>query len=324
MRVIKMDKTVNGLEKILKSDDFENIYQEADRIRRENKGDIIHIRAILEFSNYCKRQCLYCGLNCKNSNITRFRIPPEEMVQTAKEAARVGYRTIVLQSGEDRWYTSSVLGEIVKEIKKTGMKITLSCGELSFNEYTFLKSCGADRYLLKHETSDETLYEELHPCGTFYNRINCLKQLKTLGYRIGSGFMIGLPGQTFKTIAKDILLLKELSCDMAGIGPFLPHQDTLLRKIPPGSAELTKRAVALTRILLPNIDLPATTSLGVLNQEQKASIFSCGANVVMKKVTPDHYKHLYEIYPSKMGKTDVKVERQLLEKEIRALGKIPL
>ncbi len=311
------------LAELLRLRDFSSVYQEADRLRRESVSDVVHIRAILEFSNHCRRQCRYCGLNCKNSKLPRFRMEPEEMIACAKEAWEAGYQTIVLQSGEDPHYTPALLGDIVKEIKKTGITVTLSCGEMPYEAYGYLKECGADRYLLKQETADEKIYQSLHPDSTLAERVRCLKDLKRLGFETGSGFMIGLPGQTEETIAEDILLLQEIGCDMAGIGPFIPHPDTPLHGHPQGSTELTKRAVALTRLQMPHINLPATTSLGVLNQGAKENIFSCGANVVMRKITPDVYKQLYEIYPSKLGKTDVHAERRELEEWIISLGRIP-
>ena len=302
--------------------DFSEFYKEADRIKKENFSDNINIRAILEFSNYCVRECKYCGINACNSKIERFRMEPTEMIKTAKKAYECGYKTIVMQSGEDGFYNTEILSQIVKEIKKCGIIITLSCGER--DDYDILKKSGADRYLLKHETSDKKIYESLHPNSSYDNRINCLKMLKKLGFETGSGFMIGLPNQTIETIADDILLLKEINCDMAGIGPFIPHPDTKMANIIEGDTELTKRAVALSRIVMPKIHLPATTSLGVIDEKAKNDIFSCGANVIMKKITPTKYKYFYEIYPSKMSDTDILKDRLLVEKQIKELGCVPV
>lgn len=312
------------LTKALALQNFTPIYEKAGLLTRERFGDIVNIRAILEFSNYCRRQCAYCGLNRNNTALPRYRMMPEEMVETAQHAARAGYQTLVMQSGEDPYYTKELLGQIVTEIKKTGMAITLSCGERPIEDYRYWKKCGADRYLLKHETSDESLYRSLHPCGTLKSRIQCLKSLKSLGYETGSGFMVGLPGQTHATIANDILLLEEIGCDMAGIGPFIPHPKTPLSSSPQGSTELAKRAVALTRLVLPECNLPATTSLAVIDENAKKDVFSCGANVIMKKVTPDQYKELYEIYPAKLSHTNIYQNRHDLEQQIKSLGKIPL
>ena len=317
--------TADELTYLLDIDDFSDIYKAADRCRRAVHGDTVHIRAIIEFSDYCSRRCAYCGLNAANSKVHRYRMSPESMVQTAVDAYEAGYLTVVLQSGEDIWFTPEILGDIVKAIcEQTDMKITLSCGEMSYDNYKYLKECGADKYLLKHETADMGIYAKLHPDARLESRINCLMHIKELGYETGSGFMIGLPGQTTQTIAKDISLLKELKCDMAGIGPFIPHQDTPLRNYPHGSIELTKRAVALTRLILPQCHLPATTALGVLSKDAKNDILSCGANVVMRKVTPPDYRKMYEIYPADFGKAkDIATERCELEQQIISIGRIP-
>lgn len=308
---------------LLALENFSEIYQKADEIRRQHVGDTVHIRAIIEFSNICRRQCRYCGINCTNNHVLRYRMSPEEIIHTAKQAAQVGYQTIVLQSGEDPRFAEETLGDIIKEIKKLNVAVTVSCGELSRDCLKHLRDCGADRYLLKHETADPALYKSLHPCGTLGERIDCLKTIYDLGYETGSGFMIGLPGQTLETIADDLLLLKELNCKMAGIGPFISHPETPLKGMTNGSPELTKRAVALARILLPEANLPVTTSLGVINGKERENAFSCGANVVMKKVTPDEYKGAYEIYPARLEKTNIEEDRRKLETQIRALGRIP-
>lgn len=308
---------------LLQLEDFSPIYKMADEIRANTVGDVVHIRGIIEFSNYCKRSCIYCGLNCNNP-IERYRMDPIEIVELATEAKRAGYRTIVLQSGEDPFFTVEKLGEIIEEIKKLDISITVSCGELSFEELKFLREKGADRYLLKHETGNSSLYGKLHPCGTLEQRIKCLKDIKALGYETGSGFMIGLPGQTLETIGEDLILLKEIGCDMAGIGPFIAHADTPLANEPSGSTELTKRALALARIMLPKANLPVTTSLGVVDIGERDLAFSCGANVIMKKVTPDKYKKLYTIYPSVFSHTNIIEDRKALEKQITDMGRIPL
>ena len=318
-----MNPTRREIISLLKKEDFQDIYRKADRIRKEAVGDVIHIRALLEFSNHCRRQCLYCGLNRTNSMLPRFRLTPDEIVDISYKAYNAGYRTIVLQSGEDGWFTQKILGDIIRRIKACGIAITLSCGEFPPETYRYFKECGADRYLLKHETSDSELYASLHPDSTLATRINCLQAIKKAGMETGGGFMIGLPGQTLEIIADDLLLLKEIGCDMAGIGPFLPHPDTLLRNAVPGSAELTARAVAIARLLLPKANLPATTSLGVLDWEQKQNVFRRGANVIMQKVTPSRVKRLYEIYPSKLPDTDVISDRKAIEESIRQMGRIP-
>lgn len=318
------DISVENILALLELEDFSPVFDYANKINELHHGKYVDIRAIVEFSNYCRRKCKYCGLNSTNSSAERYRMTEKEVIHTAIEARKVGYLTAVLQSGEDAYFTVDRLGFIVKEIKRqVNMFITLSCGEKSFEELAYLKKCGADRYLLKHETANAVLYDKLHPCGTLANRTQCLRDIKKLGYETGSGFMIGLPSQTLHTIAEDLFLLYELRCDMAGIGPFIPHPQTELKHYCAGNTELTKKAVAIARILLPKANLPATTSLGVLDSKQKNNIFSCGANVIMRKVTPPEYVRLYEIYPTTIKVKNIKEERQELEKLIRSLGKIP-
>lgn len=309
---------------LLAQPDFSETFRQADHVRAQTVGDTVHIRAILEFSNICRRTCGYCGLNCRNQSLERFRMTPEEMIETAQQAAKAGYKTLVMQSGEDAWFSPARLAEIIREIAKTSMAITMSCGEMPEADYALLKQAGVNRYLLKHETADPDLYARLHPDSTLEARVACLRSLKRLGFETGGGFMIGLPGQTLETIANDLLLLRDIGCDMAGIGPFIPHPDTPLGGAAAGSTETTKRAVALARLLLPACNLPATTSLGVLDAAEKDNVFSCGANVIMRKVTPDGYKEKYSIYPAAFGHTDIVAERKQLEQAIRSLGRIPL
>lgn len=323
--------------KLLALEDFTPVYEAADRVRAENVGDIVHLRAIIEFSNICKRQCIYCGLNRDNEELPRFRMTSEEIVETARAAVEAGYRTIVLQSGEDPWFTPERLGAIIESIKTLGVAVTISCGEMREEDYVYLKAKGADRYLLKHETADPELYGRLHPCGTLENRTNCLKTIHKLGYETGSGFMVGLPGQTLETIAEDLLLLREIPCKMAGIGPFISNPKTALAGEKNGDPELTRRAVAIARLLMPEANLPVTTALSILSAEEAQSVkqeygnvdtienpFAFGANVVMKKVTPDKYKEAYEIYPADLKPTDIDGDRKELEELIRSYGRKPL
>ena len=295
-----LNDTVSGLAGLLTLQDFSPVYREADRVRREAVGDVVHIRAILEFSNHCRRQCRYCGLNSRNAACDRYRMTPEEMVDSARAAWEAGYKTIVLQSGEDPFFTSALLGEIVREIKRTGLAVTVSCGEMPREDYAHLRACGADRYLLKHETADPVLYDSLHPCGTLSERVACLKTLKALGFETGSGFMIGLPGQTNETVARDLLLLREIGCDMAGIGPFIPHRDTPFRDFPPGSVELTLYLLSLLRLIHPDLLLPATTALGTLQEDGRERGMLAGANVVMPNLSPPDAREKYTLYNGKL------------------------
>lgn len=320
---MELDLTREGLVELLGREDFAPIYAQADQVRREAVGNTVHIRALLEISNHCRRVCTYCGLRAPRTDLPRYRMTPEEILSAACEGAAVGYRTIVLQSGEDPWFTPKILGEVVREIKaKTGMAVTLGCGEMSRADYAYLKEAGADRYLLKHETAHPQLYRSLHPDSTLEQRVGCLRTLKALGFETGSGFMVGLPGQTLDTLAQDLLLLASIPCDMAGIGPFLPHPDTPLRGGTAGDPELTRRCVALARLLLPTAHLPATTALTV--RGDNGQVFSGGANVVMRKITPNSYKRMYEIYPAQLPDTDIPAQRHQLEEQIRNLGRVPL
>ncbi len=317
---------VGQLVPILQGGADEALFRAADEVRQQTKGETVWIRAILEFSNVCRCHCRYCGLRAENTKLQRYRMTEQEIVETALAAWRIGYQTIVLQSGEDPVYDTDTVCRIVQGIKQNStMSVTLSIGELPETALRAMRQAGADRYLLKQEVADPGLYAQMHPGASQRNRLRCLRDLKRLGYETGSGFMIGLPGQTEEMIARDLLLLQELRCDMAGIGPFLPHPDTPLHSAPAGSARMTKRAVALARLLLPEANLPATTALGVLDSEEKNTVFSCGANVVMRKVTPWTHRRDYEIYPVAWREEEsMEQGRRELEQTIRSLGRIPV
>lgn len=313
---------------LLQADDdtFAPVFAQAGAVCRAQFGNTVRIRALLEFSNYCRRSCRYCGLNCRNAGLARFRLEPDEIVQTALEAAENGYQTVVLQSGEDPHYTPDMLCSIVARIKQGApdIAVTLSCGEFPGEAYRQFRAAGCDRYLLKHETSDPEIYAALHPDSCLDERLRCLRDIKAAGLETGGGFMIGLPGQTAATIADDLLLLRSIPCDMAGIGPFLPHPDTPLRDHPHGSAMLTLRAVALARLLLPQANLPVTTALGVLDRAAAGQVFETGGNVVMRKVTPSSLRKLYQIYPAEFSETTIAEGRRQLEEELLSRGKIPV
>lgn len=323
---MKLDRA--GLTGLLQADDaaFAPVFERAGEVCRAQFGDTVRIRALLEFSNHCKRRCRYCGLNCANTALPRFRLTPDDMVHTALEAARCGYQTIVLQSGEDPFFTPDLLASIVGRIKRAapGLAVTLSCGEFPAEAYRRFRDAGCDRYLLKHETADPDLYAALHPDSSLEERVGCLRAIKAAGLEAGGGFMVGLPGQTAQTIADDLLLLQSIPCDMAGIGPFLPHPDTPLGTEQPGSASLTLRAVALARLLLPQANLPVTTALGVLDPQAAGRVYEGGGNVVMRKVTPPHLRKLYQIYPASFPETTIEEGRRALEQSLRARGKIPV
>lgn len=294
----------------------------ARKVKEELFGLEVHIRGIIEFSSHCSGRCLYCGLRADNRDLARYRMEEDEIVRCAEEAIGAGYMSLVLQSGEDGWYDRWTLGRVIERIK--GIKdvaITLSIGERSYEDYRYLRQAGADRFLMKHETADQGLYDRLHPHSSFRRRLECLTQLKELGYQVGSGFMVGLPGQTLRSIARDVLLLKKLDVDMAGIGPFVPHPRTPLGDQPAGDPFLVLKTVALARLVLRRPHLPATTALGVLDRRMRDWAFHGGANVVMQKLEPHRYRRLYDIYPKGVGEErSIAEEREELERALEFMG----
>ena len=306
------------------SDNTKNdwLFKEADRIRRENVGDEVHLRGLIEFSNICKRQCKYCGLQSGNKEIERYRILKDEILLYVQKAVNMGYKTIVLQSGEDEYYDTDKMVEIIREIKKFDVALTLSIGEKSYDEYKAFKNAGADRYLLRIETTDKKLYENMHPNADFENRARCLYDLKSLGYETGTGCLVGLPNQTIESLASDILFFKELDADMVGIGPFIPHEQTPLAKADKGDFWLALKVMALTRINLPNINIPATTAMETLNPNGRIIALQSGANVVMPNVTSIEYRAKYEIYPGKICINENPEQcRGCIETKIKSIGR---
>ncbi|MCC6444923.1 MAG: [FeFe] hydrogenase H-cluster radical SAM maturase HydE [Armatimonadetes bacterium] len=276
------------------------LFQAADSVRKRVHGDAVHLRGIIEFSNRCARQCVYCGLRAPNPELHRYRMEPEEIIEIARQAVALGYKTVVLQSGEDIWYDPEKMCHIIREIKAMDVVITLCMGEKSHEEYRHYREAGADRYLLKHETADPALYASLHPDMQFENRIRCLEWLRELGFQVGSGNMVGIPGQTPEILAEDILLMKRLDVEMAGIGPFIPNADTPLASHPRGNLDMTLKTLATARLLMPGAMLPATTATGTLDPFGRQKALKAGANVVMPNVTPLHYRQHYQIYPDKI------------------------
>lgn len=295
------DFSKNEVIEILK-DNSQNdwLFSLADKIRKENVGDEVHLRGLIEFSNICKRTCKYCGLRCENKDIDRYRIEPDDIIFYAQKAVDMGYKTIVLQSGEDEYYSRELLCKIIKGIKTLDVALTLSIGERCFDDYKAFKDCGADRYLIRLETTDKELYKKMHPHMSFENRVRCLKDLGKLGYEVGTGCLVGLPGQTIESLANDILFFKEINADMVGIGPFIAHPHTPLKDCLNGDFTLALKVMALTRILLKNINIPATTAMETLNPNGRIIALQSGANVVMPNVTTTEYRAKYEIYPNKI------------------------
>lgn len=298
------------------------LFSEADRIRRENVGDEVHLRGLVEFSNICKRQCKYCGLRSANREVERYRIKKDELLIYAQNAVKMGYKTIVLQSGEDDYFDTDRMVEIIREIKKLDVALTLSIGEKTYDEYKAFKEAGADRYLLRIETTDKNLYSEMHPMADIENRFRCLYDLKKLGYETGTGCLVGLPNQTIESLADDILFFKELDADMVGIGPFIPHKQTPLKDAAKGDFWIALKVMALTRLNLPDINIPATTAMETLNPNGRIIALNSGANVVMPNVTSKEYRAKYEIYPGKICINENPEQcRGCIEGKIRAIGR---
>lgn len=309
---------------LLKDDSInEELFKAANEVRKKYLGDEVHLRGLIEFTNICKRNCMYCGLRRDNKNLNRYRLSHEEIIDFAKKAVGYGYKTLVLQGGEDDYYTVERLVPIVKDLKALGVALTLSIGERPFEEYEALKKAGADRFLLRIETTDRELYEELDPGMSHENRIQCLKNLRKLGYEVGSGCLVGLPGQKIESLADDILFFKELDVDMNGIGPFIPNEDTPLKDAEGGNFELALKVMAIVRLLLPDINIPATTAMETLNKQGRVIALQCGANVVMPNVTEGEYRKLYALYPGKICTGDTPAHcRGCISGKIRGIGRI--
>lgn len=316
-------KLTNGeIAELLHLDETTMLFAAADRVRKQFVGEEVHLRGLIEFSNICKQNCLYCGLRRDNKNIRRYRLEPDTIIGLAQKAKAYGYRTVVLQSGEDEYFTVERLKHIVKKIKALDMAVTLSIGEKSFAEYQAYREAGADRYLLRIETTDTGLYQAMDPGMDFANRVRCLKNLKKLGYELGSGCLVGLPGQTLASLANDILFFQDMEADMIGIGPFIPNPDTPLAEAAQGSFELSLKVMAITRLLLPDINIPATTAMETLHPQGRLLALQSGANVVMPNITEGEYRKLYALYPGKICINDTPAHcRQCITGKIQSIGR---
>ena len=298
---------LNDLVLCLNADEDEacELFVAADKARQKYVGDEIHLRGLIEIGNYCRCDCLYCGIRASRTNQERYRLKKEEIIALAQNAYEVGYKSIVLQGGEDLAFSREMITEIIQNIKKNDSAITLSLGERDFADYSEWIAAGADRYLLRIETTDEKLFSYLHPTGDLAKRKECIYQLKSLGYQLGSGIMIGLPKQTYEMVARDILWLKnEAKAQMLGVGPFIPHPDTPLKDATGGTLFEALKLIALLRIVFKTAHIPATTALGALNERGRERALQCGANVIMPNITPLQNRENYEIYPGKIYNTD--------------------
>jgi biotin synthase len=299
----------------LRTDDaaqLEQLWRSADETRHRVVGDAVHLRGLIEVSSHCVRNCAYCGLHAGNRAIERYRLTDAEVMGCVHEAVCYGYGTVVLQSGEDPGLTAARVAEWVARIKReTPLAVTLSLGERDDDELQLWRAAGADRYLLRFETSDPRLYERIHPNrpGRISDRLAVLRRLRAMGYEIGSGVMAGIPGQTYASLARDILLFQELDLDMIGVGPYIAHPGTALGQgvFPtagseqvPATETMVYKVLALTRLVRPDANIPSTTALATLNKANGRELgLARGANVVMPNLTPTRYRALYEIYPAK-------------------------
>lgn len=304
----------------------EQLAQEAAKLRRGIYGDSVFIRGLIEISNICKNDCLYCGIRKSNSNCERYRLTPEEILECCKEGYELGFRTFVLQGGEDAYYSDDVLCRLIQAIKQQypDCAVTLSLGERSRESYKCLFEAGADRYLLRHETADNRHYAKLHPQDlSFENRMRCLNDLKEIGYQTGCGFMVGSPYQTSAELAKDLKFIEEFGPDMCGIGPFIPHEDTEFAKEKAGTVELTCYLLSIIRLIKPNILLPATTALGTIDENGREKGILAGANVVMPNLSPSFVRKKYMLYNNKVSDgAESAQSKDELEKRMSSIGYI--
>ena len=315
------------------------LYQWANEVRRERVGDAVHLRGLIEISSHCMRQCMYCGLRQGNRDLPRYRMTRDEILDCARQAERLGYGTVVMQAGEDDLLTAEWIAEIVRWIKReTALAVTLSLGERQQDELRLWRSAGADRYLLRFETSDENLFRIIHPLRNpgGPDRLTLLRQLKSLGYEAGGGVMVGIPGQSFASLAEDILTFRALNLDMIGIGPYIAHPATPLgsgalhpeiapSEQAPSSEEMVYKMIALTRIMCPDTNIPSTTALATINKVDGRKLgLQAGANVVMPNLTPVKYRRLYEIYPAKACIDETATDcNQCLRGQIHSLDRFP-
>lgn len=300
------------------------IFEKARKIQQAYYGTDVYIRGLIEFTNYCKNDCYYCGIRRSNSRAHRYRLSEEQILRCCHQGYTLGFRTFVLQGGEDGYFTDERIVNLVKEIRKNypDCAITLSIGERSYDSYLALFEAGADRYLLRHETWDEEHYRLLHPPAlSAKHRQQCLWDLKKIGYQVGTGYMVGSPFQTAENLADDMLFLEELNPQMVGIGPFIPHHDTPFKDQAAGTLELTLYMLGLIRLMLPKVLLPATTALGTIDEKGRELGILAGANVVMPNLSPENVRKDYLLYDNKICTGSEAAEcRMDLENRMHAIG----
>ncbi|MBE5853218.1 MAG: [FeFe] hydrogenase H-cluster radical SAM maturase HydE [Lachnospiraceae bacterium] len=300
------------------------LFEKADRTRRQYYGRDIYVRGLIEFTNYCKNNCYYCGIRAGNTKAQRYRLTEEEILSCCDRGYGLGYRTFVLQGGEDVFFTPKKMADLICQIKErySDCALTLSIGEHSREVYKMWKEAGADRYLLRHETADKEHYRKLHPKEMLLeNRKQCLYDLKELGYQVGCGFMVGSPAQTYECLAKDLKFIESFQPHMVGIGPFISHKDTPFADKENGSVELTLRLLALVRLIVPNVLLPATTALGTLRDNGRELGILAGANVCMPNLSPECARENYMLYDKKLSTGEESAEEiENLRKKMKKIG----
>ena len=319
------DLSDGELKELIESDKHdEALTKAADEVRRERYGDAVYLRGLIEFSSYCKNNCLYCGLRAGNANAERYRLSKEQILSCCDEGYGLGYRTFVLQGGEDPYYTDDMICDIVRSIKEKypDCAVTLSIGEKPRESYEKYYAAGADRYLLRHETADSDHYGKLHPDNmSSENRKRCLYDLKEIGYQVGSGFMVGSPYQTTENLIADLRFLQELQPDMIGIGPYITHKDTPFKDMEGGTLELSLRMLAILRLMFPYALLPSTTALGTINPTGRELGLKAGGNVVMPNLSPTNVREKYAIYDNKICTGEESAQcRRCLEMRIESAG----
>ena len=317
--------TDDELSWLLSQDSFDSfLFKEADAVRQRFYGKQVYLRGLIEFTNYCKNNCLYCGLRAKNSLISRYRLSKEDILSCCAQGYALGYRTFVLQGGEDPFFTDEIIIDIVSSIHKAypDCAITLSIGEKEKSSYQDYFDAGARRYLLRHETADPEHYRKLHPDSmSLERRKQCLFDLKSIGYQVGSGFMVGSPYQTIENIIADIRFLQSLQPDMIGIGPYITQSDTPFKDFPNGDFKLTLRLIAVLRLMFPYALIPATTALGTICPDGRELGLKAGANVVMPNLSPVAVRKKYAIYDSKICTGEGSVQcRFCLERRVTNAG----
>ncbi len=313
------------LAQLISTDRYDSeLRKEADDLRRKYYGIDVYIRGLVEISNICKNDCLYCGIRRSNRNTDRYRLSREQILSCCESGYNLGFRTFVLQGGEDPYYTDELICRIVSDIKRRypDCAVTLSLGEKEKASFQAYRDAGADRYLLRHETADDEHYSKLHPAEmSLKHRKDCLFNLKELGYQVGSGFMVGSPWQTAENLVQDLRFLQELSPDMIGIGPFIPHRDTPFGSFPGGTLDLTLRMVSIIRLMFPYALIPSTTALGTIHPRGRELGLQAGANVVMPNLSPVKVRKLYTLYDNKICTGEEAAECKVcLENRVKSAG----